>query len=381
MIKKAVEKLLPIAEKVGKKYRDEKEKIPKHFNLLDLVGKIYETKHSKILGELLKYKYNDKYFFLESFLKKINLDLKVENPAIEIEKENIDILIRDKEYAIIIENKINWAKDQPKQIERYIYKTESKGYDISKIYVVYLTRYGSKEVEKQSLGNYSYICLKDINYNNHILTWLEEVLMEVPLKEEILISGIRQYIDTLKGMFNLRKGEKEIMDKIAEILKNKLELENKDDAEKIKIIKEKEAEFQKCLNGLSSLKNEVVLRLTKEVAERIKNHIEERKDLFKEIVFQKCPDTGIEATINLKEVCIEIEGEEIVTDIDMFINHKYGLYDIWFVNNKSDKLKTQLGLTRTNYNKKFVYSETPIEKEKEFLDFLDKELFPIIKTK
>lgn len=149
----------------------------------------------------------------------LGVEVTIENPAVAVEKDNIDILVSDKNYAFIIENKINGAGDQREQIKRYVESVENNyGYDISKIYVAYLTRWGNKEVSENSLPDDLKTELGKrflpINYREHILPWMKETLPELPLKETLLISGMRQYIDTLKGMFNLRKNQKDMMNDI-----------------------------------------------------------------------------------------------------------------------------------------------------------------------
>lgn len=47
-------------------------------------------------------------------------NLPVNTPTIEAEKHEIDVLINDNDYRIIIENKINNASDGPRQLARYI---------------------------------------------------------------------------------------------------------------------------------------------------------------------------------------------------------------------------------------------------------------------
>lgn len=77
--------------------------------------------------------------------RKINLDK--ENISIEREKGKIDILIYDNDKnAIIIENKINDAKDQPDQLGRYYeYATKKRGLKVNVI--VYLTLTPEKELD------------------------------------------------------------------------------------------------------------------------------------------------------------------------------------------------------------------------------------------
>ena len=72
----------------------------------------------------------------------------VHKPSIDFNKENIDGLIEEpsKDYAIIIENKINWATDQELQLVRYFNTVKRHGIPDRNIFVIYLTLDGSKKV-------------------------------------------------------------------------------------------------------------------------------------------------------------------------------------------------------------------------------------------
>lgn len=66
---------------------------------------------------------------LKCFLELIEIDPKTFNyqsASVEREAEKIDLLIYDEKSAIIIENKINFACDQPNQFPRYYEKIKNK---------------------------------------------------------------------------------------------------------------------------------------------------------------------------------------------------------------------------------------------------------------
>lgn len=66
-----------------------------------------------------------------------------------------------------------------------------------------------------------------MNYRDDILPWLEEqVLPECTVREELLVSAVRQYIDHLKGMFGMRLEELKVMDKMVIMVKNELGLDS-----------------------------------------------------------------------------------------------------------------------------------------------------------
>ena len=164
--------------------------------------------HSRFLYEILNpngsHKKGD--IFLQLFLSVVGLSdfITTENSTIfEKEYRGIDILIKNKNRAIIIENKI-YAKDQDKQLERYYKIIESEGFDNIKI--IYLSLYGD-EPSEQSIGE-----LKEredgliisISYKEYIDVWLDECIKEsasFPILRETLFQ-YRILIQKLAGKYH-----------------------------------------------------------------------------------------------------------------------------------------------------------------------------------
>jgi len=183
---------------------------------------------------------------LRLFLKCINVDkadaiiedcnLTVQpNYKYKTEYKNMDILVRTKRYAVLIENKIfasdsNYDKDGEEiddnrnvqvkrkgQLERYyarLVNPESKGFGYYKkenIYVRYLTIDGhSASVEstgaiRDENDRYKFKELpekvKDISYGIHILDWLKELVSNERINNAIK-PHINQYIMIIKEMVN-----------------------------------------------------------------------------------------------------------------------------------------------------------------------------------
>lgn len=173
-LKKQFEIVFSLAEKI----HDEKRKIEKEFsltdensfNILSLVvndDKYLEKFHDRALFAILNPKTQNigNTVFLEKFLEVIGVDCKDFSPLDEtiVEKkkrtynksEDIDIFIYNEKNknAIIIEDKLYDAKDQPNQLARYYkYVTEEMRFNVSKI--VYLPLTPSKEPNKQYDGEY-----------------------------------------------------------------------------------------------------------------------------------------------------------------------------------------------------------------------------------
>jgi len=181
----------------------EKNKLPYHINILDLLW-ANENAHSRIFGELLKQNNKNSFDILESFFQYLtltnqNFNFLPNQPRITSEIDRIDLRILDKNYALIIENKIHDAVDQTGQIARYINKVKKKGYKENQIYVLYLTRDGSKVLQEQSWEidgvNYQesfsnrYI---HISFRDNILQWLKDyVLPNCRIKDVYLKSMVR----------------------------------------------------------------------------------------------------------------------------------------------------------------------------------------------
>jgi len=129
------------------------------FNIFSLVTEKYhlENLHSDIIYKLLdpngEHK-EDRTFlniFLNGLLEKKPALFRIgdfEKAKVEREKNRIDITITDENsgFAIIIENKINGAIDQDRQIPNYIAKLMDKGLETKA--VVYLTLHGESEPDQ-----------------------------------------------------------------------------------------------------------------------------------------------------------------------------------------------------------------------------------------
>lgn len=178
-----------------------------------------ENWHSRILRMLLEYHDDESYPFLDSFIKlineKANLSIKPTKRDTGIAKvlcynewEHIDTLVKVGNDVIIIENKIYWAVDQDRQIERYI-ESVKLDYSVNNddIYVIYLTSDGTKTVSsysytekaKEQLDSQHFIPL---NYKNDILPWLKNIMLEIKPKDELLYSSILLYDNFIEEMFN-----------------------------------------------------------------------------------------------------------------------------------------------------------------------------------
>lgn len=253
-----------------KKYVGDYDKQEHPFLLFD-IAHVNENDHTRVLLSILKY---NNYQFLPTFLqalgapalKSIEGTPTDQEPAIGNKgKGYIDLYFEyrsqnDQTEKFIIENKIYGAGDTDCQLARYIAtvidpKMNNKQFneiweqwannnsatfrndvkvDFNHIHVVYLTLDGSKKPSIKSLpmyfgGRSSDDCDFDeermninyypINYVDDIIPWIEnDVLPNMPYSDNgIAIAGIRQYLESLKGMFNSQGNSMAIMDYVKDI--------------------------------------------------------------------------------------------------------------------------------------------------------------------
>ena len=186
--------------------------------------------------------------------------IKIEKPRITQETQRIDLWIRDKSYAIIIENKVNWAIDQQAQIQRYIDRTRDHKFQESQIYVIYLTPTYEKDPEIQSWGKYYETEIRTerylkLSFRDDIILWLrEKVLPNIKIKDVYLRSTIEQYVDHLEGTFSLRTINNKMNMELQKFIEEKLALSGKRPEEALEILIKKEVELQNAISQIELVK-------------------------------------------------------------------------------------------------------------------------------
>jgi hypothetical protein len=334
-------------------YNKEKQKLPYHINIIDVLH-TDENAHSRILEKLLKQKtHNGGYEILTSFVEYLkNKGIKsfaaitVENPRITQEAQRIDLWIRDNSYAIIIENKIHWASDQNKQIERYIDKTKENKFTEEQIFVVYLSPTYEKEPSRESWGKYfdsdiyksRYLRL---SFRNDILVWLkEEMLPNVKIKDAYLRSAIEQYIDHLDGVFNLRKINKNMNMELQKFIKEKLGLQDDKPENAIVILSEKEKELNNVICQIQQLKKVNIKNYFEKLEKSLQANFPNLKIVSNKFKLDKyIINVGVEFSVENQNFVAIIEG-----------NNRYSKPYIYF------GVRSQVG------------RETPPEKLQKILD-------------
>lgn len=263
-------------------YKRLKEKLPYHINVIDELH-VNENANSRILASLLQYNENGEYTLLKSFIRNRLGDwgIDVSEPQISSEDWRIDLLVREKgKYAIIFENKIYDAVLQKNQLARYIIKMRNENFDPEQIYVVFLPpqKYDPTDcswkvpikecetccdattcpnVEKNSLKTRFKDRFKIVTFREDIIAWLEEdVIPNCRQKETYLYTAAMQYLDYLKGYFDLRTINKNMNMELQEYLIEKLHLKDEtNEKKKLQILDNKINEIQRLLNEMQSLKD------------------------------------------------------------------------------------------------------------------------------
>jgi len=202
-------------------------------------GQPNETKHSKLLGYFIDPEKHDCWKFLMRKFFDVLSDLGCfpghtfwvdEHCEVEVESGRIDISIKRRpggsKYAVIIENKIYDARNQPNQIETYIRRVHDDGFpDFKQIYVLYLPLDSNKEPNDsdKTFIDENKVNYKKITFETHILEWLNTVLNEKTRSEwpAAMDVGMRDNISHYRNLiyYLINKGKttnmsREILDKL-----------------------------------------------------------------------------------------------------------------------------------------------------------------------
>ena len=281
-------------------------------NDLRISTNIHETAHSRILYKLLCAHGKEKHQFLKMFLESVGLKLDIKKVEVKVEYKHIDVLIYDGVKYIIVENKVNHACDQDRQLVRYIDSLNSKD-----IYVLYLVRSDNDkdpsenslpaEIRQELEENGKY---KKISYQTHIFNWLRKC-KETDTDNELLKSALVQYCNYIEELFkgmeimndkDIENFEKEVMDFSATMdsIVNPVALVEKTDELKQKM---------KTLN---------------EVIESYENYLCER---YLEYFKEKTQITEYRLNSSRQiEFCIQINGANVQFIYDFLKHYQY----VWF---------------------------------------------------
>lgn len=361
---------------------------PPYINIFNLISIEEQEKfNSQMLYDILKVninknidecdiKLNFSKLFIEFLFKKHNVEYKnniLDECKFEVKKEFqtqnnkfIDLLIWDskKNYAVIIENKVNSGDNGENQIADY-YK-DIKNRKIKNIYVVYLTRYGDEPSEsslndelKKEIGN-NLFCIP----HSFIASWLENVLendlfiklIEKEKDYKVLESAMIQFIQNENYLSGIEPDNKVINN----ILLN-------------------DQKLNKLYESIEDItKYNEYIEIYNNAIDIINDKIRDKKlDILKS---RKKED--IKFTISLQEKLLnKYNGKIDETDEDTIYEHLLNYNNNWSNYKYFDKIKTELYILNTHDNIKLclsTYDENNKQKllklENEILKKLNKDI-------
>lgn len=316
-------------------------------------------------------KLNFAKLFIEFLFNKHNVEYKnntLNGGKFEVKKEFqtqknkfIDLLIWDNEknYAVIIENKVNSGDNGENQIADYYNDIKSR--NIKNIYVVYLTRYGYEPSEnslnnelKKEIGN-NLFCIP----HSFIASWLESILkdkMFIKLIEKekgykVLESAMIQFIQNENYLSGIEPDNKEI---------NKILLED-ENINKLYESIEETAKYDEYIEIYNNAKDIISDKIIDKKLEILKSRKEE----------------DIKFTISLQEKLLNQYNEKIEkTDEDTIYEHlldntehhcdcipfeKINTY--LYISNTHDNIKLCLSTYDENNKQKLLKLENKISKK------------------
>lgn len=267
----------------------------------------HEPVTSWIIRHIFAYSYSGRHPYFESFarafLQEIGFNAEwIDSPVIEKDHEykSIDILIRDKQYAVIIENKLKGANFQLNQLARYIATMREEGYRDEQIFVVVLPK---RDIDNNDLCTSVWRLPKDWKFTSQsrkcrvdphtcwcdsedyrpkvhckkceslkelfecrtlfihkeFSTWLFECvdnntvgLPEDELRKQyVLKSATLQFVDFLNAIYQTRENDKYKMD-IQKFFSEQLKLYGHDIAEQLSLVECKKADVDELASKLDS---------------------------------------------------------------------------------------------------------------------------------
>lgn len=242
-----------------------------------------EPKVSSILAGFFRQRSNGNYQVLDSFINFCfngSFPYIIEKPIIgtEVEVKNhkrIDILVYERgKYAIVFENKIWNAVEQPNQLTNYIkgMREPKYGFSDDQIYVVYLpstdehcptTISWSKKYQDAFANRF-----KSISFMEGILKWLESDEIK-NIGDECLDHSRFLFVDYLTKVFNLTEKDNMENQKIDEYIRKELELKDDDNCYNIARLSAKYNEITECANHLERLRKDYCRKMIKEWSDRL----------------------------------------------------------------------------------------------------------------
>ena len=242
-----------------------------------------EPKVSSILAGFFRQRLDGNYQVFKSFINYCfngTFPYQIEKPIIEAEIEvedskRIDILAYEKgKYAIVFENKIWDAVEQPNQLANYIkgMREPKFGFTDEQIYIVYLPSTDEHRPTNTS-WNKTYqqafeSRYKSISFREGIIEWLESDDLNV-IDDECFAHSRFLFIDYLKRVFNLTETDNMENQKISEFIRKELELSDNDICYNIAKLTAKQNEIVECVNQLERMRKDYCAGMLKVWSDRL----------------------------------------------------------------------------------------------------------------
>ena len=259
-----------LSERVRQIIKTHLDKMPFRLNVIEAAcrGRFKETGHSLVLANLLKHP-----VIQSSFIKNI-LNIQHKYMNVTTEKDRIDIVLEGKDIFVIIENKVNYAREMESQLYRYVNETGIKKYDftLSQIYVIYLnptnrtlpSLYSLCDKNKENnvfeaLGKEHF---KVLSYKYDITDWLRKLSIE---NEPHIASALDQYIDFLENKFYTSSIYQNMNKEIKDFILKELHIEGLTLQEQITALKKEQEKVTALLDSIENLR----IELRKEESNRL----------------------------------------------------------------------------------------------------------------
>lgn len=253
-IDESLNNTLNVCCEISEAHKEELSSSPSEIDLLSDAlrsEKLKETAHCRILYRILQDRKMQKRF-IAHFLP--NVECSFESIQIPYpDKNRIDLTIKGDAFFLIIENKVNNAPEQKKQIDRYV-KIAMQTYPIEEIYVLYLGGETNIAPSKHSISTGIRNLLENRiickNYKEDITPWIASIYRQTEFNEQpFLKSTLLSYKTYLENKYNLN----EMNNKLDKALIETLGLDSMSITEKISTIEDQIDNIDKIRERLDFL--------------------------------------------------------------------------------------------------------------------------------
>lgn len=234
--------------------------------------RLKETAHTRILYDLLKESSYLRRSFIHYFFPDIAIDgysnIHIPYP----DYKRIDLTLKGDGFFIIVENKINGAPEQPKQVKRY-YDLAKKEYPSDKIYVLYLNGQTDNAPSDKSLPqDYKELIADRLickSYKTDVLAWIRQIENTINFElQPYLKSELLQYRIYLEEKYHTLQYNTKMKKQLDKTIIDEFNLDNIPIDEQIEKLKD-------------------AIEDTNILAERLKKLLDEREEKRRKTLYQQ----------------------------------------------------------------------------------------------